>query len=69
MENMELRNKIVGLRLRNYEVAKELGVTANTFSRWLQIPLTPAKRELIENAIRKLCEKNQEIKYEFDQRS
>lgn len=33
MENMELRNKIVGLRLRNYEVAKELGVTANTFSR------------------------------------
>lgn len=69
MENMELRNKIIELRLKNYEVAREVGVTATTFSRWLQVPLTPAKRKLIENAICKLCERNQEIKIEFNQRN
>lgn len=63
MENMDIRNKIVDLRLKNYEVAREIGVTANTFCRWLQVPLTPVKRELIERTIRKLCEKNKEISY------
>lgn len=62
MENMDIRNKIVDLRLKNYEVAREIGVTANTFCRWLQVPLTPVKRELIERTIRKLCEKNKEIR-------
>ena len=63
MENMELRNRIVKLRLKNYEVAREVGVTATTFSRWLQVPLTVAKRELIENAIKSLCEKNRKITF------
>lgn len=44
MENMELRNNIIKLRLKNYEVARELGITATTFSRWLQVPLTPEKK-------------------------
>lgn len=66
MENMELRNKIIELRLKNYEVARELGITATSFSRWLQVPLTPAKKELIENAIQKLYQKNQEINIERD---
>lgn len=66
MENMELRNKIIELRLKNYEVARELGITATSFSRWLQVPLTPAKKELIENAIQKLYQKNQEIHIERD---
>lgn len=59
MENMELRNNIIKLRLKNYEVARELGITATTFSRWLQVPLTPAKKELIENAMQKLYQQNQ----------
>lgn len=63
MENMELRNRIVKLRLKNYEVAREVGVTATTFSRWLQVPLTVEKRELIENAIKSLCEKNRKITF------
>ena len=64
MENMELRNKIIKLRLKNYEVARELGITATTFSRWLQVPLTPAKKELIENAMQKLYQQNQEVRIE-----
>jgi hypothetical protein len=64
MENMELRNKIIKLRLKNYEVARELGITATTFSRWLQVPLTPAKKELIENAMQKLYQQNQEVSIE-----
>ena len=59
MENMELRNNIIKLRLKNYEVARELGITATTFSRWLQVPLTPAKKELIENAMQKLYQQKQ----------
>lgn len=64
MENMELRNNIIKLRLKNYEVARELGITANTFSRWLQVPLTPAKKELIENAMQKLYQQNQGVSIE-----
>lgn len=64
MENMELRNKIIKLRLKNYKVARELGITATTFSRWLQVPLTPAKKELIENAMQKLYQQNQEVSIE-----
>lgn len=64
MENMELRNNIIKLRLKNYEVARELGITATTFSRWLQVPLTPAKKELIENAMQKLYQQNQEVSIE-----
>lgn len=64
MDNMELRNNIIKLRLKNYEVARELGITATTFSRWLQVPLTPAKKELIENAMQKLYQQNQEISIE-----
>lgn len=64
MENMELRNNIIKLRLKNYEVARELGITATTFSRWLQVPLTPAKKELIENAMQKLYQQNQEASIE-----
>lgn len=64
MENMELRNNIIKLRLKNYEVARELGITATTFSRWLQVPLTPEKKELIENAMQKLYQQNQEVSIE-----
>ena len=64
MENMELRNNLIKLRLKNYEVARELGITATTFSRWLQVPLTPAKKELIENAMQKLYQQNQEVSIE-----
>ena len=64
MEHMELRNNIIKLRLKNYEVARELGITATTFSRWLQVPLTPAKKELIENAMQKLYQQNQEVSIE-----
>ena len=68
MENAEIREKIYELRLKNYEIAAEIGITPETFCRWLQVPLVPEKRNRVETAMKKLCRRNQEI-YEQYSRS
>lgn len=51
MNNEEIRKQIEQKRLRYYEVAKAAGITAQTFSVWLQEELTPERRERVQKAI------------------
>ncbi len=61
MENLELRIKIKNNRLKNYEIANELGVSEFTFSRWLREELSAEKRSLVTAAIEKLVQEVKEI--------
>lgn len=52
MANLEIRQAIAKKRLKHYEVAAACHVTAETFSRWLQIELPQSKKEMILEVIR-----------------
>lgn len=56
MSNREIRNAIFTHGLRNWQVAKAMGIHEVTFSRWLREELTPEKQERVLAAIRSLSE-------------
>ena len=52
LSNMDIKQAIAKKRLRNYEVAKAMGVTCYTFSHWLQNELPESKKQEILKAIK-----------------
>lgn len=53
-KNKELRNKITRSGLKYWEIAKEIGISASTFSVWLRIEVDNGKGKKINEAIEKL---------------
>ena len=51
MTNQEIKTLIKQKRLRQWEIAKELGVSEFTFSRWLRTELPDAKKKKIVDVI------------------
>lgn len=51
MNNIEIREQIEKKRIRYYEIAEKVGITAVTLSVWLQTELTPERRERVQKAI------------------
>ena len=56
MRNKDIRELIKKKRVFYYEVAEVLGVTATTFSKWLQRELPEEKKNLIRAAVEKILE-------------
>lgn len=54
MENRELRDLARDRGVRMYEIAKELGMSPYSLSRWLRVPVTTMQDELIKNAIKNI---------------
>ena len=52
--NKELRNAITRSGLKYWEIAKEIGISASTFSVWLRFEIDDTKRKAIEVAIKNL---------------
>ena len=61
MTNTEIRQEIKKHRLRNYEVAREIGISEFTFSRWLRDEMNAERRERVKRAIEKLARENFEV--------
>lgn len=57
MANLDIRTLILNNRLRQFMVAKELGVSEFTFSRWLREELPPKKKKEVVEAINRLVAK------------
>ena len=57
MKNMDIRQEIIERRLRSYEVAAQMNISAASFCRWLQTDLTPERRKRIRTAIQELSSK------------
>ena len=57
MKNMDIRQEIVEKRLRSYEVAAQMHISASSFFRWLQTDLTLERKERIRTAIDELCKR------------
>ncbi|MGX6962953.1 hypothetical protein [Vagococcus xieshaowenii] len=55
--NQEIRDLIFTNRLRNWEVAQEVGITDSRFSVWLRTPLNDERKERVLKAIKTLSEK------------
>ena len=49
--NHEIREQIERKRIRYYEIAAKLGITASTSSVWLRTELTPERRAKVQEAI------------------
>lgn len=45
--NIEIRKKIIEKGLFNYQIAKKLGVSDITFSRWMREELSEARKQRI----------------------
>lgn len=56
MSNREIRITILAHGLRNWQVAKAMGIHEVTLSRWLREELTPERRERVLAAVRSLSE-------------
>lgn len=54
MKNKEIRELIAHRRVRFYEVANALNISAETFSRWLRWELPDDKREKVIKAIKSI---------------
>lgn len=52
--NLSIRKTIRAERLRNWEVAKKVGISDSRFSVWLRTPLNDERRKRVENAIQEL---------------
>lgn len=59
MINDDIKREIKAKGLHQYKIADLLGISETTLVRWLRYELTPERRELIMNAIKK-GEKNHE---------
>lgn len=53
MNNKDIRELIKAAGLHHYQVADLCGVSETTFVRWLRHELTPEKRGMIMEAIKK----------------
>lgn len=60
MKNMDIRQEIIEKRLRSYEVAAQMNISAVSFCRWLQTDLTPERRNRIRTAIQELSDRMKE---------
>ena len=49
--NETIKRRIKESRIRQYEIATNLGISEFTLSRWFRTPLTKEKQELILSAI------------------
>lgn len=54
LENRELRELARDRGVKMYEVAKEIGISPYSLSRWLRVPVTTMQSELISNAIKNI---------------
>lgn len=52
--NIEIRQMIFAKRLRNYEIAQRLGINQYTFSKWLSVEMTPARKKEVIKAIKEI---------------
>lgn len=57
MSNQKIRVEIFNRGLRNWQIAKALGIHEATLSRWLREELTPERREKVLAAIEALSGK------------
>jgi len=55
--NTDIRRKIFDSRLKNWEVAKEVGISDSRFSVWLRTPLNDERKARVEQAINNLLKK------------
>lgn len=59
--NQEIRDRIMMNRLRQWEVAEQIGITDNRFTVWLRTPLREDRKQRVEAAINELLEKQKEV--------
>lgn len=59
--NQEIRDQIMMNRLRQWEVAEQVGITDNRFTVWLRTPLNDERKKRVEVAIDELIEKQKEV--------
>ena len=55
--NNSIRERINSNRLKNWEVAKEVGISDSRFSVWLRTPLNDERKARVEQAINNLLKK------------
>ena len=55
--NKEIREKLARYRIRQCEVADQLGITEFTLCRWLRTELKPDQRAKVEKAIEEITKK------------
>lgn len=55
--NNSIREIINSNRLKNWEVAKEVGISDSRFSVWLRTPLNDERKARVEQAINNLLKK------------
>ncbi|MDV7753368.1 hypothetical protein [Enterococcus casseliflavus] len=55
--NQEIRDLIAKHRLRNWEVAQELGLSDSRFSIWLRTTLNEERKSRVEKAVNTLIKK------------
>ncbi|GFK22846.1 hypothetical protein [Tetragenococcus halophilus] len=49
--NQEIRDRIFFNRLRNWQVAEQIGISDSRFSVWLRSPLKKERKQRVEKAI------------------
>lgn len=59
--NQEIRDQIMMNRLRQWEVAEQVGITDGRFSVWLRTPLSDERKARVEAAIDELLKKQKEV--------
>lgn len=58
--NQKIRDQILFNRLRNWEVAEQVGISDSRFSVWLRTPLNEERKKRVEKAIDELLKKEGE---------
>lgn len=58
--NTDIRALLRQKRVKQWQVAMELGISEITLSRWLRFPLSVEKRDMILNAAQRITEKEEE---------
>ena len=53
--NVEIKIALVRYGVRQYEVARALGVSEYTLSRWLHTQMSPERKEAILETIRRIA--------------
>lgn len=57
--NAEINDLIGRTRLRKWEIAEKIGISASTFSVWLRTPLTEDRKRRVLNAVHSLLAETQ----------
>ena len=57
--NTDIRTLLRQNRVRQWQVAMELGISEVTLSRWLRFPLSVEKRNAILKAVHRITEKEE----------